>query len=331
MDNSRKNVDKAIKNEDKGEKLAITLLEWEKIRYKRKGYGVLIAILMNIIFLIFLPYILEKHWPDNIENQGLFYVITNFSLHKLVSIGSNLFFITIYKLEHPFFEKYRTSPIPWPWKNNANWKQQLQKTLSILFINHFIIIPIIYIPNIIWNISPVRLDKETIPSYFEIIWQLLFCVIIEDSVFYWTHSLLHHPFFYKRIHKVHHEYNQSVSFGAEYSHPLEYVFGNIISTETAPLLLGSHMHIITYWMHLIMSLTESIDAHSGYDFSWSPHRLLPFAIGAEFHIFHHLLFNGNYGGPLNTWDRVNKTVNKSYIKYFEEKAKLTNNEKDKTD
>ena len=72
--------------------------------------------------------------------------------------------------------------------------------------------------------------KESFPSYFEIMGQILFMMIMEDSSFYWGHRLLHTPFFYKRIHKIHHEFNNTISIAAVYAHPLEYLLGNSVPT-----------------------------------------------------------------------------------------------------
>lgn len=40
----------------------------------------------------------------------------------------------------------------------------------------------------------------------EFVWQIWFSLMCEDFVFYWTHRLLHLPYFYKKIHKIHHEF-----------------------------------------------------------------------------------------------------------------------------
>jgi len=40
-------------------------------------------------------------------------------------------------------------------------------------------------------------------------------------------------------------------------------------------ILGSKVHIATSVMWSIVRGMETVDAHSGYEFSWSPFRLLP--------------------------------------------------------
>ena len=35
-----------------------------------------------------------------------------------------------------------------------------------------------------------------------------------------------------------------------------------------------------------MRVMETVDGHCGYEFSWSPYRLLPFSGSSEYHNFH---------------------------------------------
>lgn len=51
-----------------------------------------------------------------------------------------------------------------------------------------------------------------------------------------------------------------------------------------------------------MRIFESIDGHSGYEFSWSPYRLLPLSGSSEYHNFHHSHNTGNFGSFFSYWD-----------------------------
>jgi sterol desaturase/sphingolipid hydroxylase (fatty acid hydroxylase superfamily) len=63
-------------------------------------------------------------------------------------------------------------------------------------------------------------------------------MVVEDFTFYWSHRLLHTPFLYKNFHKIHHEYNTSVSIASVYAHPIEYTLGNIMPCSYGFLILG---------------------------------------------------------------------------------------------
>lgn len=54
--------------------------------------------------------------------------------------------------------------------------------------------------------------------------QLFISLHILNAGFYWTHRLLHSKSLYARFHKQHHEYTGTISFAAEYAHPLEAIF-----------------------------------------------------------------------------------------------------------
>jgi sterol desaturase/sphingolipid hydroxylase (fatty acid hydroxylase superfamily) len=48
---------------------------------------------------------------------------------------------------------------------------------------------------------PFRLDTQSLPNLFEILWQFIFSMIVEDFTFYITHRMLHHNLIYKYFHK----------------------------------------------------------------------------------------------------------------------------------
>lgn len=70
-------------------------------------------------------------------------------------------------------------------------------------------------------------------------------MICEDFGFYWTHRLLHHPLFYKKIHKVHHEFNNTTILATTYNHPVESVITSL-PTALGMFILGKRCHYSTY-------------------------------------------------------------------------------------
>jgi len=78
---------------------------------------------------------------------------------------------------------------------------------------------------------------------------------------------------------------------------------------------------------------ETADGHCGYEFSWSPYRLLPlsgmnffldfksFIKGSSiYHNFHHSHNVGNYGSFFTLWDTLCGT-NRHFFKYLANKEK----------
>lgn len=137
---------------------------------------------------------------------------------------------------------------------------------------------------------------EELPSVWRILSEILVFAIIEEIGFYYAHRLFHQPALYKRYHKKHHEWTAPVCVVAIYAHPLEHVLANLLPAVLGPVVLGSHLITMWVWMSLVI-VTTSIH-HSGYHFP-----LLP---SPEFHDFHHLKFNVNYG-VLGLLDRLHGT------------------------
>jgi sterol desaturase/sphingolipid hydroxylase (fatty acid hydroxylase superfamily) len=306
------------------------ILDKEKVRYHRKGYGLIFASVIVVSWFIFLPQLLPYFWPSYIENPSNFAFIAGMVIHEGFFILINLSFFIIYKLEIDFFERYKTHDQPWPWKSNPEkWNKQIQRTFIFLAINHLVFMPLILLPYYIFNHCPFSLEYHKLPSCLEIITQTVSFMIMEDFCFYWSHRALHMEMIYPYIHKIHHEYINVVSISSEFSHPLEFIFGNVLTSNLGPLILGKRVHFSTFAMWIIMRIGETTDGHSGYEFSWSPYRLLPFSGSSEFHNFHHLNTKGNYSSFFTYWDRLLGTVNPSFEKFVQKKQEL--NDKQSTE
>ena len=138
-------------------------------------------------------------------------------------------------------------------------------------------------------------------------------MLTEDFLFYWLHRLSHTKLVYHYVHKQHHEFNHTVSYAAAYCKWPEYLFGNLLPAVAGAKFLANRMHLATYLMWMTFRVFESLDGHCGYEFPWSPYRLIPFSGSADFHNFHHEKNVGNYGSIFNIWDSICGT-NSSYFK-----------------
>ena len=151
---------------------------------------------------------------------------------------------------------------------------------------------------------------EDLPDAKELAMSLALFMFVEDFLFYWVHRFLHLRMVYPYIHKMHHSHIVSVSIAGEYAHPVEHIL-NAICVTACPKLLGYDCHAVTVFAWLALRFVENIDGHSGYEFSWSPFRLLPLSGSAEYHDFHHEVNVGNYSSFFSIWDTVFGT-NKVY-------------------
>jgi len=130
--------------------------------------------------------------------------------------------------------------------------------------------------------------EAPIPTLWRAVGEVVFQFTVNDVVFYFVHGLLHKPYFYKRIHKIHHEFKAPVALAAEYAHPLEYIFSNIIPGALGGHILGSHP--LVQWLWLVVGILMTSIHHGGYVIPFYP--LNEWAL---LHDWHHSSFYSNMG------------------------------------
>ena len=305
-----------------------TILEREINRWKKIGLGVLPAIATLYAFFFIFPRLLKPAYVSLMTmgySEQFLLVMGNFLTHKIIFWGSNLILLIIYKAQLPFFEQYKANDYDWPWNTKTEeWRPFFNKVLLVVVFNITILSPFVLCVDA-WIIGEVsfRFELESYPEAFEVIWQTLFFIVVEDVAFYWAHRILHTKYLYGKIHKIHHENRFVHGITSEYAHPLEYVFANGFPSALGPKLLGSRCHIVTFWLWVTVRISETVDGHSGFDFPWSPFRLLPMATNGRYHDYHHAENIGNYGSFMTIWDTVFGTNNKYYQASDAKKAKAS--------
>eukprot|EP01103_Thecamoeba_quadrilineata_P016160 TRINITY_DN5328_c0_g1_i2.p1 TRINITY_DN5328_c0_g1~~TRINITY_DN5328_c0_g1_i2.p1 ORF type:complete len:158 (-),score=5.01 TRINITY_DN5328_c0_g1_i2:51-524(-) len=137
-----------------------------------------------------------------------------------------------------------------------------------------------------------------VPHVQKILLDLTAFIIVEEILFYYSHRLLHHPYFYKRIHKQHHKFKAPIGLAAMYAHWIEFTFSNVLPLLAGPLIMRSHL--VTIWIWYFLGVVGTVTHHSGYNFPW----LL--GLNPQFHDFHHSSFNYNFG-VLGVLDQIHGT------------------------
>ena len=292
-------------------------------------YRLISIFLLTLIF--YQPYTLRlsiwssivnfaSQYSDDAEQQQLHIVLFGgMTLHTIVFITLNLIMTIIYYINHPYFEQYKISSKPFPFRDSDPVVRQqyymlVKKSLMTLLFNSYIISPLLFMSG--WGrakaLTSVSLDD--VPHWYTSAWHIVVFMIVEDTLFYWAHRMLHHKLIYKYIHKQHHEYKQPIGVASEYAHWVEFIFSNAIPFTVGPQLL--HSHCYTFFIWYIWRIGETIDGHSGYEFPWVPYRLLPFSGSATFHDYHHSRNVGNYSSFFTYWDQIMGT-NQTYPQYIE--------------
>ena len=141
-------------------------------------------------------------------------------------------------------------------------------------------------------------------------------LFLDDTWFYWSHRLLHHPKIYKYVHAVHHKSIDVTPYTSLSFHPLE---AFIATFWILPVSFLFPMYLPALAVLQIYGLYDNIKSHLGYEFfptkfnkSW-----LGFLSTSTYHNMHHSKFNGNYGVHFRFWDKLMGTEFKDYEQEFD--------------
>lgn len=270
--------------------------------------------LINVIALViykldFIPkkYRIQESWPwENNEKKSEQEIINNSENTNNTSAKDE------------FEEKIYKDP-------TNSWDNLKSETIKTLIINMFIIVPVLSLPFLFLNMSVISLNKidfqREYVDYFkyefllyELIPQLTFLTISEDTLSYFGHKLMHSEYFYKAFHKKHHMYKSTVSWASEYAHPVEYVTVNITGYIIGVLILNERIKPFTFVFYTFYRILSTCEGHCGYNNIYSFYDLVPFSDSCIKHNYHHFKFKGNFSSFYTIWDLIMGTFNPVYIK-----------------
>lgn len=246
------------------------LLKYELNRLKRRNFWLIPGFVLVLGYFIYLPLLIKPLIRFLIHNFSYNLALVcgivvvhhcSFVIHCLV-----LSFLAHCKI--PMFEQYRVGT-EWPY-------HLFNKAMKTMVVNFLIIVPAAEYLFVTLGLVLPRLD-ENWPDLSEIIKHVAVCVVCEDVWSYVGHRLMHTGVLYKRFHKKHHEYKASIGYSAEYAHPIEFIFVNIMAAGFGPMILGSNLHALSFMIWISYRIGDTVDQHAGYDFPWSPFSVLPFA------------------------------------------------------
>ncbi|XP_071737478.1 methylsterol monooxygenase 2-2 [Rutidosis leptorrhynchoides] len=224
------------------------------------------------------------------------YLVTNFSDFQLACLGSFLLHESVFFLSGlPFIFLERAGWLSkYKIQTKTNSTEAQDKCITRLLLYHFCVnLPVMIASYPVFRFMGMR-SSLPLPSWKVMSTQILFYFVVEDFIFYWGHRILHTKWLYKHVHSVHHEYATPFGLTSEYAHPAEILFLGF-ATIFGPAITGPHL--ITLWLWMVVRVLETVEAHCGYHFPWSPSNFLPLYGGSEFHDYHHRLIytkSGNY-------------------------------------
>ncbi len=125
-----------------------------------------------------------------------------------------------------------------------------------------------------------------------------------DSWFYWTHRLMHRPWWFKIAHAVHHDSRPPTAWAAMSFHPWEALTG---AAAIPALVFLIPIHIGALAVILSIMTIMGITNHMGWELfpRWIVHGPLGRGlITATHHQQHHHAYRGNYGLYFRFWDKI---------------------------
>jgi Delta7-sterol 5-desaturase len=157
-----------------------------------------------------------------------------------------------------------------------------------------------------WNTlgwTQIYTKADTYPLWYLPI-SILAYLIVHDTWFYWTHRLMHRPFWFKAAHGVHHESRPPTAWAAMAFHPWEALTGAIVIPALVFLI---PIHISALGFVLGIMTVMGITNHMGWEMF--PRFVVNGALGnwvitATHHQKHHDAYRGNYGLYFRFWDKV---------------------------
>jgi sterol desaturase/sphingolipid hydroxylase (fatty acid hydroxylase superfamily) len=203
------------------------------------------------------------------------------------------------------FKKYKI------WPDRKPKKGLHLKAVKLILLNEiFIQFPSIIVTFFMFSFLGMHFYPGNYPGIPLFIFQIIFFMLIEDTMFYWIHRLLHHKKLFRKIHHIHHRFNINSAVASQYAHPVEFLICDLVPVITGPtilLMLGMPVHLLTVWIWLIIRIWESVDAHSGYNLPfWFPHKLI-YGGGSLPHDLHHSKNSGSFATFFEHWDKLFKT------------------------
>mmetsp|Transcript_9064 Transcript_9064/g.10358 ORF Transcript_9064/g.10358 Transcript_9064/m.10358 type:complete len:280 (-) Transcript_9064:77-916(-) len=242
--------------------------------------------------LFFEPYVYSDAWPPkgSIARQ-------THSLWWILLLGAYATYLSFATLNFYFvFDKNLL-------KHKKILKNQIQKELWSA-CSAFPFMTVLSIPFFLLEVrGHTKLyESWSDRSNWENIWNLFLFMAWNDCLVYWIHRGLHHPLFYKRLHKEHHRWLVPTPFA---SHAFNPVDGFMQSLPYHLAILVIPLPKWVYFSSFIIVNFWTISIHDG--LYQVPDFLKEVINGAAHHTDHHLYFNYNHGLYFTLWDRIGGT------------------------
>jgi Delta7-sterol 5-desaturase len=141
-------------------------------------------------------------------------------------------------------------------------------------------------------------------------------LMIQDTYFYWTHRLMHHPRLFRLIHRAHHLSTNPDPLSTYSIHPIEAV---INPGATVLILVLLPKHLLIFVLFTWFNTAYAVYGHLGYEIlprSVARHWLGRWINTSIAHNTHHARVRYNFSWYFLFWDRLMGTLDPSYEKRY---------------
>jgi Delta7-sterol 5-desaturase len=242
-----------------------------------------------------------------IDHSFEFYSIAFFGIilarYFLVAGGTYLFFYFL--LNHSFINRNLKQRTP-------SWQSiQSDIQLSIFSAGVFALAAAFMMTGYSWGITHLYSHYQQYGIwYLGISYGVV--LILQDTYFYFTHRLFHHPLLFPWLHRGHHRSRHPTPWTSFAFDPLEAIVQSLFLIGIVCII---PLHFITLIAVLTTMTVWAVLNHLGIDRlpQWFPHHWFgKWFIGPAHHSIHHLRYTVHYGLYFTFWDKLLGTQDAHY-------------------
>ena len=225
-------------------------------------------------------------------------------------------FLVFWVIGKRYFAQRRIQPV-----RRATHRQLRREVAnSLLFVVSFAVVDTFLLKSSEAGGANLYTDVDQHGGIFYVLLSCFVLFVIDDTYFYWSHRLMHHPRLYQAVHKVHHQSIDTSPFTAYSFHPLEGLLemGSLVFVGLYAHWLPVHLGALIAWQ--VGAILLNVVGHLGYEVypaKWNRYWFLKWKVPSTHHNMHHERFNGNYALYFNWWDRLMGTEFKDYESRYE--------------
>ncbi|MCB0416601.1 MAG: sterol desaturase family protein [Bdellovibrionaceae bacterium] len=152
-------------------------------------------------------------------------------------------------------------------------------------------------------------------GYFFLSVPILMC--LHEVYFYWTHRWLHLPWWFRKVHRIHHESVNPTPWAVFSFHPVE---AGIQAVVLPVLVLFVPVHPAALLIFLTIMTVTGVLNHTGYEIypkKLATSRMGRYVIGATHHYLHHRKFHCNFGLYVSVLDHWFGTEDPQYVATYQ--------------